>query len=253
MRKGLALIVAAALLVGCSRDGFEDSLKRSTSDAEQPQQQSSQQLTVPQGQSFDLVEGEFGREDYMLIYALPNASSSQQKAAASEITGRIEQVLLELPEYFNMGLKGAVLEVYDGITKNDGALFSVYYQGSYKNDSISTPTNFSFGLSFEAKTGRQLSLSDVAAPYTLASLLLDAKEAKMLTKTGDMAIAQREYLSSLGLSALADRIVTASPQRTAEQLMTFSFYLEEGSLIALIPVESELGYVARVAVENPYG
>ena len=134
-----------------------------------------------------------------------------------------------------------------------GAIFSVQYQGEFDTDALKEATVFSFGLSFQAKTGRQLPLSEVTAPYTLAALILDGQSTSMLTKTGELAIAQREHLASVGLSALADRIVTAAPQSTVDELMTFSYYLEGGKLVALLPVDHELGDVARIAVDNVNG
>ena len=254
MRKGLAiLIIAAFVLTGCSRDGFKASLERSSAQPQSSSQTQSEVSVPPEGFSFDIIDGGMSGTDYYMIYALPNTEDAQYKAASETIAKRIEEVLSQLPEYFDMSVKGASLEVVDGVTKNDGAIFSVQYQGEFDTDALKEATVFSFGLSFQAKTGRQLPLSEVTAPYTLAALILDGQSTSMLTKTGELAIAQREHLASVGLSALADRIVTAAPQSTVDQLMTFSYYLEGGKLVALLPVDHELGDVARIAVDNVNG
>ena len=244
MRKGLAiLIIAAFILNGCSREGFEDSLGRSSAQ-QQPSSQQQSEVSLPSEEfSFDIIDGGMSGTNYYLIYALPDSEDAQYKEASKTIAKRIEEVLSQLPEYFNMNVKGASLEVYDGVTKNDGAIFSVHYQGKFDTDALKEATVFSFGLSFHAKTGRQLPLNEVTAPYTLAALIRDGQSASMLTKTGELAIAQREYLASVELSALADRIVTAAPQNSVDQLMTFSYYLEGGKLVALLPVEDRKSVV----------
>lgn len=249
-KRFFAALLAATLLAGCSRDGFSEAL--AGRDLSRPDESSSTPAEDPGSQLpeeivFQLEDGEIIEDGIFILYARPHAEG-ELSAPAEVISQRIDELLAQVPGRFDMTAAGAELELTDSIGRNDGKRFSALYDGVYKTEASPEGLPFSFGLTFDALTGRQLAILDAISSNTLAALVTDGQSCALLTDDGELAAAQRRELAGFSLSGLADRIVEASPQATLEQIFDLSFFLDNSQLLVMIRLSDELGGVVKLVV-----
>ena len=238
-KKWLAVLFSVLFILGCSREGFADSLNRSSSLLPES---SSDEIPVRLAVPFSLKTGEIIEENVYILFAQPSDGEDMSEVAAG-VSVRMHELLGQIPSFFDLEAEGASLEVYDGVTRNDGEYFSVVYEGSYSSAQVPYPTKLVFGLTFNAQTGEQLTIDQLIEPQALAALMLDEQSSTIKSGNAEQKLAQQEYLEGVGLEGLAMRIEASKSQSNVDQLLTFSFYLEEGRMVTTIPVPHALGDV----------
>ncbi|MEG1849121.1 MAG: hypothetical protein RR197_01035, partial [Oscillospiraceae bacterium] len=158
-QRGMAgLLAVGILLTGCSRENFEASLDRSRPASSAPVAVTPLPPAVSEPPQSELVmdlpftvkEGSYQEGGADFTYALPE--SSQHPEIAAQIAQRIETLLREMPAEFKMEKPSASLVLTDEVMRNDGIVFSAYYQITFNSAKEVWPDRFAFGLSFNAKT-----------------------------------------------------------------------------------------------------
>ncbi len=252
-KKVLAVLFAAALIMGCSRKNFEAALSRSASSSEASQSQPSSSEPEFAFDSFDIGDGQMDEKNLQLTYAYPQTSVPQAQEAADSISAQIDGILADMPSYFDLSGEGALLTVFDGVEQNDSRFFSVLYEGEYTPQKDGEAKAFKFGMAFHARTGERVTIPDTVDAKALAALLLDEQSAKILTKKSEAELAdrQRQYLSQQGAQALAELIEKSYRQETIADMMAFSFYVDGDNLAVVIAAPADLGGAIRISVPIP--
>jgi hypothetical protein len=240
--KYAAAAMAALLLAGCAREGFEASLSRSAAPSS-----SDASSAARQSQAFEIGTGEVDSGGIYMGYALPRGGSEMERAA-SAIAEQIHKVLFEVSDSFDLTGEGAELTIFDGVTQNDGTFYSILYDGQYTPSQEGSTRRFQFAMTFDSVTGRALSIDDFFDPQALSVLLLDEQISTVLNRDEELAAAQRRHLTDLGSQTLAARLAGGSGADPIAALLDASFYLEGGRLAAVFSAPQDLGGSVRVSV-----
>ena len=248
MRKIIAVFLAAALLLlgaGCSREGFGDAKSNKNSSSSDASSQSSGEEEG--SEVFELETGELTEAGVYMAYALPRGRGEKSEVA-SVISLSIHSILMALPQQFDLSEDGASLEVYDSVTRNDGKLYSVMYDGAYLPRKGAQKEEFCFGLAFDAVSGNRLVISDVTDLKTLSILALDAQSSTIKQRDEQVVAQQREILEQMGSDELYD-ILLESEQENIMALMDVSFYLDGADIVAVISRADQPKGAIRVAIK----
>ncbi|MEG1972195.1 MAG: hypothetical protein RR315_03475 [Oscillospiraceae bacterium] len=251
MKQLFLVILAASLMTGCSRAGFSDSLDTRKNgnllkDNSSSSSQSSSVDSAPVSKVLTMEMREKSASGYYIAYSVPSRNGVNDEAAKL-IEEKIDAIIDEISKGFDLSQEGANLEIYDSVGIIDENFVSLFYEGSFTTKAMKNPTKFAFGLNFSAKTGGQLTVTDAMQPHTLASLITDEQSSKVLGKE-ELREGKRKALSEMGLTSIADRIIAADSQRDMDNLFAFSYYLEKGKLVAIIPMSGDGAEPAMVSV-----
>ena len=244
-------------LAGCAREGFEASLnKRGSNDpvkieAEKDMNEEDSSQSVPsafENMYVDFRTEERNENNLYIAYSLP-VKDGVHDEVCDMITGKIESTLEEITGQFDISKETSYLNIYDSVGAITADIISLFYEGEYYAPGLSAPTKFAFGLNFNAHTGGQYTVSEVMKPHTMATLIMDEQSSRILGKEEEVKKIRNE-LNTMGMSALADRIVAADSQQGIDNLFAFSFYLEKGNLVAIIPMSDDTAAPAYIELMN---
>lgn len=247
-KKGMALILVSLLMLGCSREGFTDSLKRDlsaqgNSDAENTSSDQGSETLI-----FDMAVSEMSEDGVYLYYALPRALDPTAEEAADHISEKIHTALFSLRDEIAGEKAVEKLTVYDALTRNDGVYYSTVYDIEYSQAKDAAKEIYKFGLTFNSATGDLVGLDSIIDVNALAVLLLDGQSSKILGKDESLLEKQREYLNQQGLEALRERLTYPGGVVSLEQLLNASFYLDGTKLIANFAAPQDIGGVVQISV-----
>jgi len=247
MKKMLLIIAAAAMICGCSREGFEESLNREKADApadpgeaivEQPDYSAEDFV-------FTLATDEYEKEKGIYYYALPEAPSDDAAEAAGIISAELEGIISSLEEEIAAGRDYDSFSVYDAITQNNGKIFSVFYEIEITL-SDETEEEYAIGLVYDSVTGKRLQLEDLKDPETVVTLILDEQISTIPGRDEELKAQKRQYLSEQGESDLLERLTTDGG---LEELLDASYYVDGDDLAVLISADQALGGYVEVTVD----
>ena len=247
-KKGMVLILAAMLVMGCSRAGFKDSLNRGASSQgssaveNKPSSQASDALV------FDIDVGEMEEDGVYLYYALPRAVNPEAEEAAEKISEKIHAALFSLRDEIAGDKDVYGLTVYDALTKNDGVSYSTMYDIKYLRTKDTAKELYCFGLAFDSATGELVGIDSIMDPGALVALLLDEQSSKILEKDEALAAGQRAYLNEQGIEKLKNRLSYPDGVVSLERLLDASFYLDGTKLVAVFAAPQDIGGVVKVSV-----
>ena len=253
----LAFLIASVSLTSCKREGFKESLGQRENlnpvkiEAEKDNQQEEKSESTPsigENLTIDFETTERNGNNLYIAYSLPKKDGVHDEAV-SIISEKIESTLDEVAGVFDLSKEGSFLSIVDSVGAITEDVISLFYEGEYTNPAVGKPTKFAFGLNFNARTGGQYTISQIMKPHTMATLIMDEQSSTILGKEEDVK-KKREELASQGMSALADRIVAADSQMGVDNLFTFSFYLEKGNLVAILPSEGDSGDPTYIQIMN---
>lgn len=250
MKRIFLVILAASLISACSRGGFSESLNKrekgesSKGDTGSSASSPSESLALPDVLTMEMREK--AGSNFYIAYSVPSVNGVQD-AAAEIITNKVDSIIDEVSKSFDLTQDEAYLEIYDSVGVVDENVVSLFYEGTFTTKALKTPTKFAFGLNFSAKTGGQLTVTDSMQPHTLASLITDEQSSKIMGKE-ELKEAKRKAITNMGLTSIADRIIAADSQRDMNNLFAFSYYLESGRLVAIIPMDGAGEEPAMVSV-----
>ena len=248
IRPILSLVLAAMLLFGCGREGFVS--QPSSSFPPVASSSDGDELPpLPTEYELTMVETKTVTENIAMHYRIPD-DTGENADAARRIGRRIEEVVGQLPDLFDMESEQPRLELSDRVVRNENSRLSIVYEGTFTAQADAPPSPFCFGMTFSLRTGEQLALTDFVAPNTLAILLLDAQSAQLLASDAQEESAQRSYVNDIGLAQLAERIIAAADQQTLAQMLDASYYLEGGKLVVILSVPASMGSYACLMLEN---
>ena len=253
----LAVLLSLGSFAGCARDGFEASLNRRENDdpvhieAEKNMEEEIEAESVPS--AFENMYVKFNTEErsennLYIAYSLPEKDGIHDEVC-DIITEKIESTLAEITGQFDISKDKSYLNIYDSVGAITEDIISLFYEGEYYAPGLSAPTKFAFGLNFNARTGGQYTISQIMKPHTMATLIMDEQSSKILGKEEEVK-KKRNELNSMGMSALADRIVAADSQMGIDNLFAFSFYLEKGNLVAIVPMADDTAEPAYIELMN---
>lgn len=246
-KRGMVLILAAMLMLGCSRAGFKDSLNRSSSS---PASSAGNNTSSDPSDMlvFDMDVGEMDEDGVYLYYALPRAMDPLAEAPAEHISEKIHTALFALRDKIVADKAVHSLTVYDSLTRNDGVYYSTVYDIKYLQTKDAAKALYCFGLVFESATGGLVGVDSIIDSDTLIALLLDEQSSKILEKDEVLAAKQRAYLNSQGVDMLKKRLSFPDGVVSLEQLLDASFYLDGGKLVAVFAAPQDIGGVIRVSI-----
>ena len=238
------LLAAAVILAGCSREGFSSAVaarpQSSVSESSHESSSGPDESHSSQIAEFSLGSDIIEDTGIYIDYAPPRAMEDWQQDAVDTITSSMTDIMYELIDHFDMSADGAKLDVYGNIHNNDGIYYSLSYDVSYRSSSDAEKQELVFGLTFDSKTGERVSLSDVMDTSTLPARLLDAQSVNFMGNEDNHA-AWQEELDSLGRDGLSDIIEANAAQSSIDELLNFSFAMEEDRTAIFIKGES--GYI----------
>lgn len=253
----LALLTALISLTSCKREGFRESLGQrenldpvrieAEKDIEDEESSESAPL-VGENNTIEFEPMEKNGNNLYIAYSLPKKDGKHDEVV-SLVTEKIEGTLDEVVGVFDLSKEGSYLSIIDSVGAITDDVISLFYEGEYTKPGLDKPTKFAFGLNFSAKTGGQYTISQIMKPHTMATLIMDSQSSTILGKEEEVK-AKREKLEAKGMSALADRIVAADSQVGVDNLFTFSYYLEKGSLVAIIPSDDDSADPMYVQIMN---
>ncbi len=253
----LAFFIALCSLSSCKREDFKASLgQRENMDPvrieaeKSSKEESSSEENSLAGESLTMsfAPKERNENNLYVAYSLPEKDGVHDEQAAV-IAEKIESTLNEVVGVFDLSKEGSSLNIIDSVGAITDEVISLFYEGEYTNAQMKVPTKFAFGLNFSARTGGQYSVSQIMKPHTMATLIMDEQSSTILGKE-EAVKEKREELNAQGMSALADRIVAADSQMGVDNLFTFSFYLEKGNLVAIIPSSKDSGDPIYIQIMN---
>lgn len=246
-KKGVVLILAAMLMLGCSRAGFKDSLNRSSSSQASAGENTSGNSAIDIF-VFDMDVGELAEDGVYLYYALPRAMDPLAEEPAEHISEKIHTALFALRDKIAPDRAVHSLAVYDSLTRNDGAYYSTMYDIKYLQTKDAAKEVYCFGLVFESATGGLVGVDSIIDSGTLVALLLDEQSSKILEKDEVLAAKQRAYLNSQGVDMLKKRLSYPDGVVSLERLLDASFYLDGGKFVAVFAAPQDIGGVVRVSI-----
>lgn len=250
LKRAAALLLSVSLLAACSREGFEQSLGRRDGDNSSSSQSSSSSSTDSTANDafiFDLDIIEKNEGNLYLYYTMPEATESDAEVPAKKISETVESAILTLQDEFAIGEDGS-LEVYDGIGRNDGTYFSLFYEISYSADSESEPQKRMFGMVFDAHTGDILGVESFVDADILTTLLLDEQSSKIKGKDEELQKLKREYLEGEGKNSLKKRLCYPDGEVSMDRLLDASFYLDGSKLAAIFASSDDIGGFVEISV-----
>ncbi|WMJ82848.1 hypothetical protein ACS3UN_01600 [Oscillospiraceae bacterium LTW-04] len=247
-KKGMALILASMLMMGCSREAFKDSLNRDLSSQGNSGAENISSSQSSEALVFDMDVGEMSEDGVYLYYALPRALDPAAEEAADHISEKIHTALFSLRDEI-AGDKGVhQLTVYDALTRNDGVYYSTIYDIEYLQAKDAAKEIYKFGLTFDSATGDLVDIGSIIDVNALVVLLLDEQSSKILEKEESLLAKQRAYLNEQGLETLKDRLTYPDGVVSLERLLDASFYLDGSKLIAAFAAPQDIGGVVRISV-----
>lgn len=241
-------ILAAMLMIGCSRTGFQESLNRSSSSQSSSSNESSESNPENAALVFDLDIGEKSEEGVYLYYALPRAINEKAEDAASQISEKLQSAIFSLRDQIAKDKEVYKLNAFDALTKNDGVYFSTMYKIEYLSSKDAQKENYCFGLAFDSATGELLGIDSIMGTDVLVALIMDEQTSKISEKDEALAAKKREYLNEQGLDKLKQRLSYPDGVVSLEALLDASFYLDESKLVAVFAAPQEIGGVVEVSV-----
>lgn len=247
-RRSVALILAAMLMLGCSREGFKDSLNRVSSS--QASSAPGNTLNNPAADAlvFDMDVGEMNEDGVYLYYALPRAIDPAAEEPAEHISEKVHTALFALRNEIAAGKAVYNLMVYDALTRNDGVYYSTMYDIKYAQTKDAAKEIYCFGLTFDSATGELIGIDALIDPGVLVALLLDEQSSKILEKDEALAQKQRAYLNGQGVEALKERLSYPNGVVSMERLLDASFYLDGAKLVAVFAAPQDIGGVVKISV-----
>lgn len=249
LKRAAALLLAISMLMGCSREGFEQSLSRGSEVSSSSQDASRSEAENAANDAFvfdmDILEKNDG--GVYLYYTTPKALKSEAEAPAREIENTISSAISTLQSEFEIG-EGGSLQIYDGIGRNDGNYFSVFYEISYEANGESEKQNRMFGMVFDSHTGDILGVESFVDADILTTLLLDEQSSKISGRNEELQKLKREYLDGEGKSSLKSRLCYPDGEVSMDRLLDASFYLNGAKLTAIFTAKDDIGGFVEISV-----
>lgn len=247
-KKGVALILVAVLMSGCSRAGFKDSLNRDSSSQGSSTPQNISNSQSAEALVFDMDVGELNEDNVYLYYALPRAVEPSAEDAAEHISEKIHAALFSLRDEIADGKDVYKLTAYDALTRNDGVYYSTSYDIKYQETKDVEKEIYSFGLAFDSAMGELVGLDAIMDVDSLVALLLDEQSSKILEKDEAIAIKQRAYLNEQGGDALKERLSYPDGVVSLDRLLDASFYFDGSKLVVIFAAPQDIGGVVKVSI-----
>ncbi|MBP1557922.1 MAG: hypothetical protein J6A76_08425 [Oscillospiraceae bacterium] len=250
VKKLIAVILALMFaFCGCSREGFEDSLKKDK-DSSAPQQQTSSQPQQEKHDSedyiFDLDAGEMAEGNAFYYYALPRGENEEAEEAAAKISERIHSVVFSLINEIPNGRPVNNLTVADAITQNNGEIFSACYDISYRSEKGAEKEKYCFGFVFDSVTGKQKKLEDFIELDVITTLITDSQGSEISGKDEELVAKKRAYLSDQGAKKLKKRLTAEGGM---DVLLDASFYIDGNEIVCVFAAPQDIGGVVEVSVK----
>lgn len=250
IKKLIALLAVLSLLTGCSREGFEASLKKNSSSSNAEQQASSQPQQVERDSEdyvFDLDAGELAQGSAYYYYALPRGLNDEADAAAAKISEKIHSVVFSLVDEIPNGRPVDKLTVTDAITKNNGEVFSAFYEISFRSEKGGEKEKYGFGFVFDSVTGKQKKLEDFVDLDVITTLITDSQGSQISGKDKDLVAKKYAYLSEQGAKKLKKRLTAEGGM---DVLLDASFYIDGNDIVCVFAAPQEIGGVIEVSVKR---
>lgn len=239
-----AAVLAVLMMASCSREGFKDSLNRTSS--------SGSISSAPQEEAlesdkyiFELDVDEFTEGAAYYYYALPRGLTEEAKEPAETIGSDIQSVITSLAAEIPNGKATHSLSVYDAITKNDGEVFSTDYEITYVAEEGGEKERYGFGIVFDSATGKRLKLSKFIDAEVLITLILDEQSSKIGGKKEELIAKKRQYLNEQGADKLKERL---EKQGGLDVLLDASFYIDGSRLVAVFAAPQDIGGIVEVSI-----
>lgn len=243
------MLMAVSLLIGCSREGFEDSLKKGNTSSK-PQQQVSSQPQQDEHDSedyvFELDAGELAEDNVYYYYALPRGLTDEAEDAAAKISERIHSVVFSLVDEIPNGRPVDNLTVTDAITQNNGEVFSACYDISFRSEKDGEKEKYGFGFVFDSVTGEQKKLEDFIDLDVITTLITDSQGSKISGKDKDLVAKKYAYLSDQGSKKLKKRLTAEGGM---DVLLDASFYIDGNDIVCVFAAPQDIGGVIEVSVK----
>ncbi|MFV0497278.1 MAG: hypothetical protein ACK5L0_03780 [Candidatus Fimivivens sp.] len=247
-KKGMALMLASMLMLGCSREMFNDSLERDVSSQASGSTENISSSQTSDALVFDMDVKEISEDGVLLYYALPRALDPAAEQAAEQISEKIETAISSLRGEI-AGDKGVhQLKVYDALTKNDGVYYSTTYDIEYSQAEDATKEQYKFGLTFDSVTGNLVGINSIIDVDALVVLLLDEQSSKIIEKDESLVSKQRAYLNQQGLETLKGRLTYPDGVVSLQRLLDASFYLDGSKLIVTFAAPQDIGGIVQISV-----
>lgn len=243
----LVYLLAAAMLFGCSREGFKDSLSAASSQAGSSTE-SSESQTSNAAYEFDFDTIESTEEEINLYYVLPRAKDTQAEDAAANISEKIESAISGFKKKVIDGKTVYRVNIFDGITKNDGTYYSAIYEAELRTEKDAPKEKYCFGLAFDSRTGELMGINAVMKPDELVALILDEQTSKISEKDEALAAKKRAFLNEQGAENLKQKLFYEDGVVSVDRLMQGSFYLDGAKLVAVFAAPQDIGGVIKVSI-----
>lgn len=236
------LLAVLALSLGCSREGFEESLSRNQGTSSSQQESSSKPPAVGAVYELDRLTAEGIEGEYLV----PVTDSEDQEKAVKRISRAIRTMMKLLPQSMEKDGTTPALTLESEVTQNDGSYFSASFLLVAKTGE--QEERYGWGMTFDAATGSPAGLDRFIEPEALAVLLLDGPSADLMEDDKEVAEKQRAYLTEQGSDALCERLLR-SDQGELETLLDASYYLDGSKVVAVFSAPQEVGGVVRAAIK----
>lgn len=239
-RRAALLLAGMILLLGCSREGFADSLSRgdeSSAQADNPVQSSGAVYTLEE-QTAEGIDG---------VYLIPSTDDEALSKVVKRIGRSIRTIVGGVTDQLAGEGEAPRLTLDCEVTQNDGEYFSAYFSLTAEAQDEEEAQVFGWGMVFDSATGAGVRLERLMEPEALSILLVDGPSVELLGVDGPTADAQRSHLSEQGSEALRDRLEQSDPGDLA-LLLESSFYLDGSRLVSVFSAPLELGGVVRASI-----
>lgn len=247
-RNIIIAMLALLTLLGCSREGFKESLNRSSSSQTSSSGESAESIEDNTAVVFDLDAKEETVDGAYLYYALPIAVNEKMEDAATQISDKITSAIFSLKDEISKGKTVYNLNVFDAVTQNDNKYFSTMYEIEYLSDKDVEEEKYCFGLAFDSTTGELLGIESVMDPDVLVALIMDEQASKISEKEVELTAKKRNYLNDQGSEKLKQRLTYPDGVVSLEGLLDASFYLDGSKLVVVFAAPQDIGGVVEVSV-----